>query len=350
MVDRISPKALKSLLAATQLEKMDAGAVGMSSSEKPQLTENEETGRFGADYVKRILKTGWRAILHPREGYADCGIDGTVIDQHRGRMTAIEFHIQIKTGTFAGDTFRAPLKRGHVELYRDSNVPVVLICVDVGPPPIAFWKLVRLEEPAEAIRMNKPIRITRQSVFGPDSRDTIIAEIQNAFPRRVPPTHGQILGFPIQLGVRDAAKDYYYRQLMPNPHWNPVFGPVKFTWKGWRHITRQARSRSKIPSSLLLLPCVRNILDTPVLPSRWRPLPPVVRGSMIQYRTLLIFERVVTFRHRAPAWVRVAVERQAALPTDWTASPPRDPRRKLEYKFLSVSELPRPVAPSDLAD
>ena len=165
--------------------------------------------------------------------------------------------------------------------------------------------------------------------------------------RRSPPGRGRLLEFPLQAGLRDSAKDYYYRELKGKSQDHPTSGPVEFTWRGWRHLTRKARALRHIRSSLSLLPCIRAVLDSRVQVKNPRNLLPVRRGGRMQYRTLLSFERVITFPHRAPAWVRVVVERQLILPTEWATSPPDDHRRELCYKFLSVYELARPVTVTD---
>lgn len=313
---------------------------------KPQLTPRDERGRYGASHVKQVVETGWRAILQDFQGTNDRGLDGIVLDVHRGAVTSLQFNIQIKTSTFnsdfPGESFPAPVSRKHLLLWRESNVPVVLICVDIGSPTRAYWAVIRPDKEIESIRIN-----TRNE-FGPASRDNIIAAIQEAFPRNTSSIDSKVLSVPLNHGIRKSAKDYYYRELLGKPQDHPVFGPIEFTWKGWRHITRRGRSMSNIANSLLLLPCVRSVLDPCVFPTKWRPLQPIPRGNRIQYRTLLVFYRVVTFCNRAPAWIRVVVERQVFLPKDWATSPPDDPRRQTKYKFLSVYEISRPVASVDM--
>ncbi|ETR67750.1 MAG: hypothetical protein OMM_11259 [Candidatus Magnetoglobus multicellularis str. Araruama] len=85
-----------------------------------------------------------------------------------------------------------------------------------------------------------------------------------------------------------------------------------------------------------------------IFPSKWRPLKPIKHGNIIQHRTLLVFYRVITFKNRAPAWIKVIIERQVFLPQDWALSPPDDPRRITNYKFLSVYETTRAVKPLDM--
>jgi len=312
---------------------------------KPQLSENEEKGRFGADYVRRIIENGWRGIVQEFQGLNDRGIDFVVQDVSRGRVTALQFNIQVKTSDFlskiSGDSFPAPVDRKHIELWRDSTVPVVLICVDASSPPVAFWRLIKPGEDIQRIRMS------RKNIFGPASRDAVIASIRRAVRQRLPTVLGETLEYPLQTGIRNAAKDYY-RQLMKQPFTASSIGPIEFTWKGWRHMTRQGRSMWKIRSSLLLLPSVRSVLDGAVYPAKWRSFASVPRGKRDRYRTLLVFERMTTFHHRVPAWLQVVIEAQAIIPTDWAVSVPYDPRRELHYKFLNLSELARPVISTEL--
>ena len=213
-----------------------------------RLTEKEELGAFGYDYVRTVIETGWRARLQKMEGLNDRGLDGTVIDFHRNTATGLRFDIQVKTSKtrFRADTFDAGLDKVHLDLYRRATRPVVVICVDANPPVTAFWRLITSRE-------GEGIGMSRQEVFGPASRGEVIAAIQEAHPQTIELVPGEVLEFPLQKGIREAAKRYYVEELMPTPEANAAFGPVHFTWKGWHHITRRHRSRAKIPASLMLL-------------------------------------------------------------------------------------------------
>ena len=313
---------------------------------KPQLTLHDERGRHGANYVRTVVETGWRAILQDFQGTNDRGLDGVVLDVHNGAVTSYQFNVQIKTSTFnskyPGDTFPAPVSKKHLCLWRESNVPVVLICVDIGPPIQAYWTLIRPDSGLNSIIMNK------QNEFGPASRDSIISEIQGSYALKISPAVGRILPIPLNHSMRKFAKAYYYQNLLGKSQKHPVYGPIEFTWKGWRHITRRGRSMQNIANSFLLLPSIRLVLDQNIFPSKWRPLKPIYSGNLIQHRTLLVFYRVVTFGNRSPAWIKVVIERQVFVPKDWALSPPDDPRRIANYKFLSVYEISRPVEPVDM--
>ena len=315
--------------------------------EKPQWSEREEKGEFGQDYVRSIIKSGWRGLVQPVEGVRDRGIDFVVLDVLRSSATGYQFNIQVKTSDYGlkyrGDSFPVKLERKHIELWRDSNVPVVLVCVDVGPPPVAFWKLIR---PGENV---KSIRMERGYVLHAASRDAVIAEILRAFPKPVQPAMGEVLDFPLHSGIRDCAKNYYYQELMKRPQPHPLFGPIEFTWKGWRHLTRRSRSLWKILMSLQLLPSVRAVLDGGGRLFDRRVYKPVRRGAFDHYKTLLVFNRVVEFAHRVPAWVQIAIEVRATIPVDFTMRVPYDPSRKLSYKFFGLTELADPVKAGDLS-
>lgn len=318
---------------------------------KPQVGPHEEIGHFGEEYVKWVVEQGWGAIANRFEGFSDRGYDFTILDVHGRRTTSFQFNVQVKTGHFArkypGASFPAPVERKHIELWRDSNVPVVVVCVDVGlPEPVAYWTAINPGEEAERILVN------RRNVFGLGSRAAVIGEVRRVFRRPVPPVEGEGVPFPIQRtqqSIREIARDYYRQELMRKPIINPQFGPIEFTWKGWRHITRRGRSMWRVRSALLLLPCVRPVLSTVISPSSLRSLV-IDRGSRTLYRTFLAFRRVVVFRHRAPTWVEAVVEFRALMPKEWFMTRASDPRRLIEYKFVSFWELALPVGTADLSD
>jgi hypothetical protein len=306
--------------------------------DKPQLAPRDERGRFGATYVRNVVETGWRCILQDFQGTNDRGFDGIVIEVHRGRTTSVQFNIQIKTSTFdrdyPGNEFRAPVDAKHLVLWRDSNVPVVLVCVDIGPSAKAYWRLI------SPIMKDDKILVNRRNMFDPTSRDEVMVAVKNAFLKQVSAAKGEVLDIPLIGSIRDVAKEYYRRELMTKTYTdNPVFGPVSFTWKGWRHMTKKDRASKYIARSLTLLPCVRSVIGPGNFPSSWRPFPTITRGSLLQYRTLLWFNRVCTFDDRAPAWIQVLIERRVFLPIDWSTCPPDDPRRLTKYTFLGIQEL-----------
>lgn len=310
---------------------------------KPQVTESQKKGHLGEEYVKWVVEQGWGAIAQPFQGFSDRGYDFTVLDVRGRRMNSFQFNIQVKTrdfSTFPGSVFPAPVDKKHIELWRDSNVPVVLVCVDVrSGQPVAYWEIIRPGEDVERIFIN------RRNIFGPGSRASVIGELRRLLRKPDPPIDGELLRFPVQGSIRQVAKEYYRRELIGKPVMNPAFGRIEFTWKAWRHMTRRGRSMWKIRSSLLLLPCVRPVLSSVISPTSSRSLV-IQRGSRTLYRTFLVFRRVVKFRHRGPTWVEAVVEVRASMPSDWMTT--SDPRR-VEYKLVSIWELALPVEVTDLS-
>jgi hypothetical protein len=306
------------------------------SSIKPQLSEAEERGQFGENYVRQIVQSGWRSLVQDMQGINDRGIDFVVQDVHDGRLTSIQFAIQVKTSAFtkkfAGRYFPAPVEERHLAFWRDSTLPVVIVCVDVTQPrTIAYWQLIE-KDSSPSIQMDK------QRVFEGASRDAVIAALRRGIPPRLPLVSATPLYPPLKEGFRPMAKAYYLSELLGRSVRNELFGPVEFTWKGWKHLTRQSRSGWRIQGSLTLLPAVRPLLQSGAQLWRWRSLPSISRGRLQLFRTLLVFSGTVILSHRAPAVVRIVVEAQATIPTD-TAQPVRPGERRVRYIFLSVWEM-----------
>lgn len=301
----------------------------------PTLSPRDESGRYSFGYVRSVIENGWRSILQGFEGTNDRGLDGTVLDFYNGVAQPDQFDIQVKTIRLSAssrtDTFPAPVDERHLSLWRALSVPVLLICVDHGPPTTAYWKVI---EPSARM----PFQMTRHQVFGPGSRDEIISAIRRLRPRRETPGEGELLNAPLDRGLRSTARLYYFAELQKSPHPNFSFGPVQFTWKGWRHLTRRGRAMAAVVGSLLLLPSVRAVLDQATW-SGARSFPIQWQGSRDVHRTLLAFDRVLHFRYRAPARVRVVVERDLVVPHEWMTAPPADSSRELVYRFLSVYEV-----------
>ncbi len=304
-----------------------------------QTTQQGRTGQWGFDYVKSIVETGWCCVLQEFQGPRDLGIDATVLDLHNGRATSHRFDLQVRTSEHfhrCPDGFAVTISPKHRDLWSNQVCPMFLVCVDAPPgaEAKAFWRRITSEDAAGGT-----IFVSRRNVFGPFSRGQILAEIRRSLPRELPGVRGMVLGCPLNVGLRDVAKQWYRDYLIPSPVDNRYFGPIWFTWQGWRHITRLRRSRARIHASLLILPCVRAVLQDPMLPAGIRPLDPNRRGDFDFARTLLVFERSVTFANRSPALVRVVVKQLDRLPVNWARQPPDARGRLREYTFYSVEEL-----------
>jgi len=305
-------------------------------------TRQSRTGQWGEDYVRAIVETGWGCIMQTIEGSRDRGIDATVFDMRNGHRTRFRFDLQIRTSEHYSrrpDGFAVTVSDEHRQMWSGSNLPVFLVCVDAGEggETKAFWRMI-LSSDAQG----GTIFVPRRNVFGPSSRGQVLTELRRTMVpllRNLPPVAGRILGCPLHVGLRQAAKTWYRESLIPCKVESPDFGPVRFTWHGWRHITRRRRSRAKIFTSLLLLPSAASILRDARLPAGYRPLPTRQRGRFHYDRTLLFFERKVTFTNRSPALVRVTVKEFDKLPVNWRDRPPDAPERHREYTFYSIEEV-----------
>jgi hypothetical protein len=304
-----------------------------------RTTPQGRVGKWGFDYVKSVVETGWRCILQEFHGARDIGMDATVLDMHNDRATPHQFDLQVRTSEHyhrRPEGFAVTISPGHRDLWSQLNVPMFLVCVDAPPgaEPKAFWRRITSED-----ALGGTIFVSRRNLFGPTSRGQILAELRRSLPKELPPVRGMVVGCPLHVGLRAVAKQWYRRYLITSPVDNRYFGPIRFTWQGWRHITRLRRSRARIHASLLILPSVRAVLRDPMLPAGIRPLGPIRRGDFDYVRTLLWFERIVTFANRSPASVRVVVKQADRLPVDWARQPPDARGRLREYTFYSVEEL-----------
>ncbi len=306
-----------------------------------QTTRQVRTGQWGADHVRRIIETGWGGIFQSIEGARDIGLDATVLDMHRGRATQYRFDLQIKTSARFSQSkpeFVVPVSEKHRRWWASLEFPVFLVCVDAPPrkPTQVYWRLI-----TSADAHARTIMVSRQNVFGPSSRVDILSAYRRVRPSPLSAATGRLLACPLNAPMRAVAKTWYRQNMLQRPVDNVGFGPVHFTWNGWRHITRRRRSRSRILSSLLLLPSVRPVLSMPMAPTGTRPLQSAVRGRFICDSRLVIFTRPVTFVNRADAMVRIIVKQIDTRPVDWASRPPDSGECSRTYAFHSVEEAVR---------
>jgi Domain of unknown function (DUF4365) len=303
-------------------------------------TPQGRLGQWGLDYVRSVVETGWGCIMQEFHGSRDVGMDATVLDVHNGCATRHRFDVQVRTSARFSqrpDGFAVTITKAHRQLWAELDLPVFLVCVDAPPKgeTKAFWRRIT---PSDA--EGGTIVVSRQNVFGPSSRGEILAEVRRALPKDLPAVKGTAFGCPLNVGLRTAAREWYASNLLGLPVENSYFGPIHFTWHGWRHITRQLHSRVRVQTSLLLLPSVKAVLANPMSPVATRRLQPIRRGSYDIDRLLLVFERGVTFSNRSPAFVRVVVKQADRLPLDWARRAPDSGERLRTYTFYSVEELP----------
>jgi hypothetical protein len=278
------------------------------------------------------------------EGTRDRGIDATVLDISNGYATPYRYDLQIRTSanySRCADGFAVRIDPKHRKLWSNSNVPVFLVCIDTDTgkqsETKAFWRMI-----VKSDAKGGPIIVTRRNVFGPASRGQVLSELRRSLPPDNRPIRGTILACPQETGPLEEAKTWYHEKVIKRKRklkvQAPAFGQVDFSWHGWRHITRVRTSRAKIQTSLRLLPCAIPIVRNALLPVGYRPLDPITRGNFRLERTLLFFERKVTFTNRSPALVRVTVKQSDKLPVNWVERPPDARERSRKYTFYSIEE------------
>jgi len=292
----------------------------------------------GVQYVRTVVEQGWGCRLQEFDAWNDRGIDAHVHDFRNGMPTPYTCYLQIRTQQAfdPGTEFSPPISTKHRLYWANLRYAIFLVCVEAQPgeEPKAYWRLITAADASTG-----GIRVSRRNIFGPASRGHILAALRSTLPIRQPPAKGTLLGCPLGEGLRDFARRWYQEHLMGSGIEMPYFGRIRFTWQGWRHITRRARTRSRIHSSLLLLPSVGAALQAPLLPTDARSLEPVVRSGCNCFRTLLAFERAVKFPNRSPAKVRVVVKQTDILPNGWQFHVTDAPGRTHELSFYSVEEL-----------
>ncbi len=262
------------------------------------------SGRHGERYVEEIVES-WGCAYTRNTGGDGYGLDGYVLDRISCKRRPLQYRVQVKTtkrkfGSRASETFRAPINDPQfLKFWKDVGL-CLLVFVEKEPSEVAYWHVVRKND-------TLPLYVSRHNVFGPDSRDNIVAELRKERKQQslAVVSGGEILDLPLTKSIQKEARECY-RRLKRSVYQHPTLGRIVLTWKAWRHITRNKRTSRRIRISWLFLPCLPAILTSQIRPVYSRNLGPVLRGNEVYHRTLLVFEALVIMRQGGDARVQVS--------------------------------------------
>jgi hypothetical protein len=293
----------------------------------------EKLVRFQLEHVLR----GWGVHL---TGPADDGID--IVVQFRSTCSTpqpIIVGIQVKTG----DSYAAsvgsrwqmrPLDPTRFKQWQEATIPVALVWVKPEAVSNAYWAMVKEEAPHDKFLISK------RSLISPATPYDLSLKLWRGNRRRVPEHISKLLCPPLGLSARNYARDYYRTKMMTEQPLHPVLGTVKFTWKGWRHITRNSRRARDVYQSIHLLPAVRRLVDNPGALHGIRPLSLTTRGPVTTRIQLIAYKaRSVLLAGRAPGELVAVYRERINYPSNWHNDLELAKKVKREITFESVYEV-----------
>jgi hypothetical protein len=151
-----------------------------------------------------------------------------------------------------------------------------------------------------------------------------------------------ILRAPLNIGLREYSKGFY-RNLVGRTIDHPRLGAVKFTWRGWRHLTDQKRKLRQVHDSLQLLNACQYALQNPGKMRGVRRLLHKKRGAWITEVRLIAHQcNSVSFDDGTKKNLRVVFRESVGYPVNWQSDVllHHHIHRKLTFESIYVKEWP----------
>lgn len=228
----------------------------------------------------------------------------------------LQLAVQVKTGpSFASWTktknrWRLQnIDKAHVDKWRASNQPVLLVWVRLDPHLKLYWRLISSKTPLETMS------VSENHVLSPASRFEIerLLQAHRKGKARVP--NLTVHGYKATADIRSWAKPKYEKVKGTHPC---CLGNVRISNYAWRHLTRVTRPQSHIQDSLTVLPMVKTILDaTPHQIQTLSVKEHRFQGKVTVTRKILAVYRDVRFSDKGICVVYVRLDERVEYREDW---------------------------------
>lgn len=322
-------------------------------------------GQLGASWVSWIVEGVWGCGLEVVSAHNDNSLDALIFlkkrdnSRYAGPTGDIVF-AQIKTGyvrRLPGEEYKLNLGKSYIQTHRMRwlSFPGPVIMINVIPPsvtggePIAYWADLRAPEAYEG---GSSIVFDTKRKFDPTRGKSSLfnlcwkwAEVRQLptvrSPRQVAwSSQNPSLFADSTRSLHKCARKFYCDWKNSSKQSPERFAGVLVTNRGWRHMRRIGRTKSRMFQSLILLPAASSILEEAgrgrfkrLTSTKERILP---SGKKIERYYEGVTARV-TFFERQEAVVRVVVEKTIEhCLTAVHCGPPKETRT-----LFSVYEIAR---------
>lgn len=278
-----------------------------------------------ADQVKVRILSAFAGNVSVVRGLANSGVDLLLDLRTAGPQgTQIHLGVVLVEGPASVEQFGSGWRVSD-ETARDANVwrrspfPVILVWRSDSKSPL-LWSFVSTHSKRELVFLSRCSNITPAAYYDLSWKiDSLIRKKSHEKAPLVEP----VLPLHLSRGVRDVAKGYY-RTLTKRAIVSPVLGVVRFSWRGWRHLTAPHHSQEAICARLRLLPGIVELLEKLCPLVKIHRSRATVRGKWIfetRYIELTFLEvRLPTHR----ATIVVVLRAHIQYEHGWESLPPRE--------------------------
>lgn len=230
--------------------------------------------------------------------------------------THTQLAIQVKTGPSFGRW--TPTKNRwrlqnidvcHLQKWKATNQPVILIWVRLDPEIKIYWKLIDKKTPIETLS------VSENHILTPASRFEIDRLLHK---QRIPITKASSYTLPIFSSTADARRWAWPKFSSSRGTINCCLGNVTVSNYAWRHLTRVTRAQSHIRDSLMALPHAKTILS--LTPHQIQTLPKEIKkeGNKITVnRKVLAVYRNVHFSDKGDCIVYIRLDEKISYSDNW---------------------------------
>lgn len=253
-----------------------------------RITPDRQLGEFGEQEVRSRLERALLGASVRFSGFADEGIDLVLqFVSPAPDKQPIHFGVQVKTGNSFAESVGSHWKIKNVEGERfkqwtKSKLPILFVWVQPANPAQCYRAVIRKNTSKNHFLISKKANIT------PSIRFDLALEYGLSKPEPNAERF-HLLRPPLSSGIRPFAKDFYRRELMSTQPVHPLIGTVKFSWRGWRHLTKQGRPLNYIHRSLQLLSLAPWAIENPDELIGMRRLSTDIRGAWTTEVRLIVF-------------------------------------------------------------
>ena len=304
------------------------------------ITDNENLGRSGERIARHLLQQALDSNVPPVT--PDKGLDALLEFTSPGPgKHRLHLGVQIKTGfSFVEEQdkhWQIKVDRRDFLRWKASLIPVMFVWVHPTLENSAYWHLITSHTSRDYFFIPKGRLIT------PSTRFDLAMKLERwEEPEGRQPC--ELLTPPLCSGLRPLAKELYRHILTQAPPVNPLLGPVRISWHGWRHISGQGRPARSIAQSLQLLPALRASLENPLPhPSLRRVKCPTI-GKWVFDTRLVVFRSPLEIRHRADACIVCVIRETIRYRADWLSAPSATVSRTAVFESIYESGKKEPQA------
>lgn len=284
------------------------------------LTKISTLGEQGEVWVMALLSRIFNGKAVKYEGLHDKGSDLVIQFSNPLRLAEIRyFGVQVKTGkSYVKDEGKnwkiQNVSNNYIDKLNAMNIPILFVWVNHDKEIVPYWTLITKES-------GEQLYLSKHSVLSPITLYDFLIRIcivknQSIIFEKLFGLKYQRLVAPLNILMRNFAREYYKKKLLQKLFSNKEIGEVKITWSGWRHITRKGRKSEYIYKSLEILPIVKDAISNSNL-INFRRLKKIKRGNRIYETRLLILNTRISVPNDSNAKAIIAIRERINYPIKW---------------------------------